>query len=317
MRVIFWGTRGSLPTPLSAVEVRAKVRTALMLARERHFAGEADVDAFIDDLPFSVAGTFGGNSPCVQIDGGGAEYVLCDAGSGLRVFGNSALAKHGPKAPQTYHLCMSHTHWDHIMGFPFFTPAYIPGNRVRIYGVHDDLEATFRRQHGAPSFPLTFDMLGATIEFVQLTAGETYEIGGLAVTATLQQHGGDSYGYRFTQGAKTVVYATDSEHKFGSREDAEPFVGLFRDADVVVFDSMYSLGEAVSMKEDWGHSSNIVGIELAQEANVKHLVLFHHEPVYDDAMIERVLHESRRYAEIVEDRTLEISSAYDGMVIEI
>jgi glyoxylase-like metal-dependent hydrolase (beta-lactamase superfamily II) len=151
MRVVFWGTRGSLPTPLSAADVRAKVRGAVMLARERHFASETEVDAFIDDLPFSIAGTFGGNSPCVQMDGGGEEYVVCDAGSGLRVFGNSVIAEYGPRVPRTYHICMSHTHWDHIMGFPFFTPAYIPGNRVRIYGVHDDLEATFRRQHGPPS----------------------------------------------------------------------------------------------------------------------------------------------------------------------
>jgi phosphoribosyl 1,2-cyclic phosphodiesterase len=267
-------------------------------------------------LPFSVAGTFGGNSPCVQIDDGGAEYVLCDAGSGLRVFGNRSLAQHG-RTPQTYNICMSHLHWDHMMGFPFFTPAYIPGNRVRIFGAHADIEAAFRRQHGAPSFPLTFDMLGADIEFVRLEPGRPRDIGGFSVTATLQNHGGDSYGYRFVRNGKTAVYATDSEHKFATHADAEPFLALFRDADVAVFDAMYSLGDTVSMKEDWGHSSNVIGVELAHEARVKHLVLFHHEPVHDDATIERILDETRRYAQIVDERPMLVSSAYDGLIVEV
>jgi phosphoribosyl 1,2-cyclic phosphodiesterase len=121
MRITFWGTRGSLPAPLSAHDVRAKVLTALQLARSHHFADEQAVEAFIEhDLPFDVKGTFGGNTSCVQLDAGGSEYVVCDAGSGLRVFGNAMLEKHGYGAPQTYHIFMSHLHWDHIMGFPFF-----------------------------------------------------------------------------------------------------------------------------------------------------------------------------------------------------
>jgi phosphoribosyl 1,2-cyclic phosphodiesterase len=318
MRVKFWGTRGSLPAPLCAEDVRAKVRTALVLAREEHFANEEAIDAFIERaLPFSIAGTFGGNSPCVQIDDGLSEYLLCDAGSGLRVFGNAMLAQHGPAAPATYHIVMSHLHWDHIMGFPFFAPAYIAGNRVRIYGCHERLREAFERQHGPPSFPIPFSYLSATIEFVPLKVGEPAEICGFTVTPGKQHHGGDSFGYRFERDGKVLVYATDSEHKFETREDEEPFVRMFRNADVLIFDAMYSLGDAVSMKEDWGHSSNVIGVELAQKAGVKHLVLFHHEPRYDDATLERVLNEARRYGEITgEGRPLEISSAYDGLEID-
>jgi phosphoribosyl 1,2-cyclic phosphodiesterase len=254
----------------------------------------------------------------VQIDGGGPGYVLCDAGSGLRVFGNDVLARHEPGDSQTYHLFMSHTHWDHIMGFPLFTPAYIAGNDVRIYGCHPGLRAAFERQHGAPSFPLPFEFLAATIEFVQLVPDVPAEIAGFTVTPSLQRHGGDSYGYRFERDGKAVVYATDSEHKFAAREDEAPYLAFFRDADLLVFDAMYSLGDAVSMKEDWGHSTNIAGVELAARSGVKHLVLFHHEPMYDDAMIERVLRDARRYRELVVGGShFEISSAYDGMGIAL
>jgi phosphoribosyl 1,2-cyclic phosphodiesterase len=319
MRITFWGTRGSLPTPLSAHDVLAKIRSALHQARSHHFPDEHAVEAFIEhELPFEVKGTFGGNSSCVQIDGGDPEYLLCDAGSGLRVFGNAVLETHGPGDPQTYHICMSHMHWDHIMGFPLFTPAYIPGNRVFIYGCHPGMRAAFERQHGAPSFPVPFEALGASIEFVQLTPGQPAKIAGFTVTAALQRHGGDSYGYRFERDGKSIVYATDSEHTFTTVEQEQPIRRLFHDADVVIFDAMYSLGDAVSMKEDWGHSSNVMGVELAQRSGVKHLVLFHHEPMYDDAMIERVLEDARRYQDLTGEGTrVEVSSAYDGMEIEL
>jgi phosphoribosyl 1,2-cyclic phosphodiesterase len=280
---------------------------------------DQEIEAFMDEaLPFAVGATFGGNTSCVQLDAGDPEYLLCDAGSGLRVFGNAVLARNGPRTPAVYNLLMSHTHWDHIMGFPFFGPAYIPGNTVRIFGAHGNLREAFERQHGGPSFPVPFGALAANIEFVQLAHDQPHRIAGWTVNAMLQPHGGDSYGYRLERGGKAVVYATDAEHKFLSAEDQHPFVELFRDADVVIFDAMYSLGDTVSIREDWGHSSNITGVDLAQAAGAKHLVLFHHEPAYDDALIARVLDETRRYHEITGDGVpLEVSSAYDGLEIEL
>lgn len=314
----FWGTRGSLPTPLDAVAVRAKIRAALIAARGRPLASDAAIDTFIaHELPFCVASTFGGNTSCIQIETGGSEYLVCDLGSGARVFGNSVLAKHGAGAPQIYNVCLSHPHWDHIMGFPFFMPAYIPGNIIRIHGAHPNLREAFARQHAAPGFPVDFSTLGATIEFVHLEPSRVHAIAGVSVTAERQQHGGDSYGYRFEHAGKRLVYSTDAEHKLNAIED-KPVIELFRDADVLIFDAMYSLADSVSVKEDWGHSSNIVGVDLAHFAGVKHLVLFHHEPIYDDATLERVLGETRRYEELTRrGNPLQVSSAYDGLEIRL
>ena len=315
MKVHLWGTRGSLPTPLDAQEVRNKIAIALVQAGGRHFADrEAALQWMTSALPFEVAGGFGGNTSCVQLDHGGDEYVLCDAGSGLRVFGNRVLAERGGR-PGVYHLVMSHVHWDHIMGFPFFTPAFIPGNRIRVYGCHDNLETAFRRQHGAPSFPVDFDALGASIEFVKLDVGRTVDIAGFAVTPKLQLHAGDSYGYRFERDGKSVIYSTDSEHKPDDLQQTKEFVDFFRGADIVIFDAMYSFAEAISVKEDWGHGSNVSGVEICQMAEVKHLVLFHHEPMNDDARIAATLAESRRLEQITRDRRpkLRVTSAYDGL----
>ena len=226
------------------------------------------------------------------------------------------LAEHGPSRKHRFNIFMSHVHWDHIMGFPFFTPAYIPGNAIRIYGCHKTLREAFLRQQSEPCFPVDFSALGASIEFIELEPGRNYEVAGLGVKAIRQFHVGDSYGYRFTGGGKSVVYSTDSEHKFTTLDNSYPFVEFFREADLLIFDAMYALSDAISVKEDWGHSSNIVAVELAHLARVKRLVMYHHEPAYDDRMIENVLSETIRFEEISRSgHKVEVSSAYDGLEI--
>jgi phosphoribosyl 1,2-cyclic phosphodiesterase len=317
-RVRFWGTRGSLPVALTAADVRRKIVTALRSAGGRTFASDAEIEAHVDNLGMAVAGTYGGNSACVELDTGGPEYVLCDLGSGVRAFGQQAIARHGITSPQTYHVFMSHLHWDHIMGFPFFTPAYVRGNRIRIYGAHAELEHALRRQQAAPSFPVDFSMLGADIEFIRLDPSREHDIAGMTVRLLLQRHTGDSYGYRFMHGGRTVVYSTDSEHALTELAETERFVEFFRDADVVIFDAMYSLADAISVKADWGHSSNVVGVELCQMAGARHLCLFHHEPAHGDDAIARVLGETRRLEELTRTaHPLQISAAYDGMDIAL
>lgn len=316
-RLRFWGTRGSLPVALTASGVREKLAAALRGASGRAFASDAEIERYLDGLEFPVAGTYGGHTSCVEIETGGPDYVLCDLGSGARPFAQAAVSRHGPANPQTYHVFLSHLHWDHIMGMPFFVPAFIEGNVIRIYGGHAEIEAALRRQQKKPSFPVEMSIMRATLEFVHLEPGPVHEVAGLAVRLMKQRHAGDSYGYRFTAGGRTVVYTTDSEHRLVDPAETARFVDLFRDADVVVFDAMYSLADAISVKADWGHSSNIVGVDLCHRAGVKHLVLFHHEPVHDDRTIERLLRETRRYEEI--SRTgaaLHVSSAYDGMEID-
>jgi len=318
MLIRFWGTRGSLPAPLDYRAVRAKIRDALIAARNQSLDTAEAVDAFIDQrLPFSVSGTFGGNTSCVELVTGGDEYVLCDLGSGVREFGNRLLAKYGPGKHHRFNVFMSHLHWDHVMGFPFFTPSYIPGNVIRIHGCHQVIREALQRQQSSPGFPVDFKMLGATIEFVEMEPGRTYDVAGLSVRPFLQNHGGDSYGYRFSGAGKTVVYSTDSEHKFDVLEDC-PFIEYFHDADVLIFDAMYSLADQISVKEDWGHSSNMVGVELALTAGARHLVMFHHEPIHDDRTLEKILGETRRYADIVRPgHELTITSAYDGLEIVV
>lgn len=318
MLVRFWGTRGSIPVAMTSAEVQRKLVTALVAAAGRGLDTAGKARAFVEnELDFSIANTFGGNSSCVQIEAGGPDYVLCDLGSGARAFGNNLLATRGP-AGHRVHVFMSHLHWDHIMGFPFFMPAYLPGNHVTIYGCHDTLEEAFRRQNQAPSFPVDFSRMEARIEFVRLDPDRDHEVAGLRVRAKRQHHGGDSYGYRIEKAGKVVVYSTDSEHKQDDPEEVKAFAEFFREADLVIFDAQYSLADAISVKEDWGHSSNVVGVEMCQLARARRLCLYHHEPIFDDERIARLLAETRRLEEITRvDHRVEVWAAYDGLEIAL
>jgi phosphoribosyl 1,2-cyclic phosphodiesterase len=256
----------------------------------------------------------------VQIDSGGDEILAFDAGSGLRELGSRILADGGAGRAHRINLVLSHLHWDHILGFPFFLPAYVPGNLIRIHGCHPEevMREAFGRLLSSPCFPVDFHRLGAAVEFVPMEEVRSYEIAGVRVRAQKQHHPFDSFGYRIEKDGRAVVYSTDSEHKEGAIGPDYPQVDFLRRADVVIFDAQYSLAEATSAKEDWGHSSNIVGVELCQLAEARHLVLFHHDPGADDLTLARVVDETRRYEALSRRGDgLRISAAYDGMEIDL
>lgn len=316
MKIRFWGTRGSIPVSLTAQDIRHKLLATLQAANGRAFVDETEMARFIATLGFDVSGTFGGHTSCVQLITEGPEHVILDLGSGVRALGQHMLAQHGPGKPQTYHVFLSHLHWDHIMGLPFFTPAYIPGNRIVVHSGHAKARAALRRQQDEPSFPVDFDYLGADFEFVVHTPGVAQTVAGMTVDIMKQRHSGDSYGWRFDDQGTRVVYSTDSEHHVDDLTERQAFVDFFRGADAVIFDAMYSLAEAVSVKADWGHSSNIVGVEMCQEARARRLFLYHHEPAQSDSQIAHILQESRRYEEIMrEGQPLEVHAAWDGLEV--
>jgi anti-anti-sigma factor len=317
MSVHFWGTRGSLPAPLTLQQLRNKLSSALVAGAGMNLDTVERANSFVESLPFHIGGTYGGSTSCVELSASENNVVLLDIGSGARLAGQEALRRLAGR-PGEFHIFMSHLHWDHIMGFPFFTPAYIPGQRIHIYGCHEQLENAFRRQQAEPSFPVELSKMASTMEFVRLEPGRSYNIAGYQVRAALQQHPGDAYGYRFERNGKCVVYSTDAEHKPENKQDAAAFVEFFRDADLVIFDAMYSLADSVSVKEDWGHSSNVVGVELCLQARVKRLALVHHDPANDDAAVERLCHDALRLEEITRQGVrLEVLAAYDGLEIQL
>ncbi len=246
---------------------------------------------------------------------GSDEYIIFDAGTGLRDFGNHIMGQ--PLRSSVFHIFISHLHWDHIQGFPFFIPAFLKQNRIHIYGCHNGLKDAFVSQQSPPFFPVPFKVMNADIDFSILTPLKQYEIAGIKVSAIEQNHPGGSYAYRVEKNGKSVVYASDSEYKeLGSSDNG--FLDFIKGADLLIFDAQYSLLDSLHTKENWGHSSNIAAVEVSLQAGVKHVCLFHSEPTCDDKTLDRVFEETCKYKELFNEKAvLEISMAYDGKEIEV
>lgn len=254
------------------------------------------------------------------MDVGAGAFVVCDMGSGLREYGLDTLRRLSDgNRPKEWHFFLSHLHWDHIMGFPFFVPAFVEGAKVIIHAGHSDAEEALRRQQEEISFPVPFDWLRANIEFHTLETGREYQIGELSVSVIKQNHSHDSYGYRFRdKSGRVAIYSTDAEYKIDRMEEKSAMVDFIAGADLVIADTMYSLADSVSMKEDWGHSSNIIAVDLCHEAGARRLALFHHEPTYSDADIQRMHAETIRYEELTRNQSeLEVLCSYDGLCVQL
>ena len=321
MQIRFWGTRGSLPVAPHASTIAAKVADALVHANGKSFADrDAALEYAKSELPFAVGQGYGGSTSCVEIDAGSGAFVVCDMGSGLRELGLDTLRRLSDgNRPKEWHFFLSHLHWDHIMGFPFFVPAFVDGAKVVIHAGHADAEEALRRQQEEISFPVPFHWLKADISFRTLVPGREYQIGELTVALIQQDHSHASYGFRFRDAAgKVAIYSTDAEYKIDKMDEETAMVDFIAGADLVIADTMYSLADSVSMKEDWGHSSNIVAVDLCHEAAAKRLALFHHEPTYSDADIARMHAETIRYEELTRGGpALEVLCAYDGLCVEV
>lgn len=326
MKIHIWGANGSIPTPTQSNDIFIRIFETLQLLRDSShvdakelFSSGAEILQFMDTLPDYITRTYQGNTSCVEIDVNDENNIfICDAGTGLKAFGDDVLTR---KKKYNYHIFLSHPHWDHIQGFPFFVPAYIPNNIVKIYGVHENLKGIFELQQTSPNFPVPMSIMSKGIEFIQLKENEPIEIGDVKVNNIKLDHPGGSYSYRFEHKDSSLVYATDGEYKDLKKESLEKYINFYRGADVLIFDAQYTFFEACQ-KYDWGHSSVSIGIEMAAPAGVGKLLLFHHEPNYSDRKLHEILQLSKHYKnEYVKHHKLkkdfDILLAYDGLEFEI
>lgn len=253
---------------------------------------------------------YGGNTPCVEMRVG-TKRLIFDGGTGLRVLGLSLL----PQMPLEAYMFFTHSHWDHIQGFPFFVPAFVKGNRFHIYGAVSPNGATIVQrlndQMLHPNFPVPLQVMGAELEFNDIEVGQPIDLDEVVVETALLNHPGEAVGYRVNWNGYAAAYVTDTEH-FPDRPD-ENVLRLARDADVLIYDATYTDEEyhsPTSSKKGWGHSTWQEAVKVAREAGVKQLVIFHHDPLHNDDFLDNV---GKQVAEQFPDSVM----AREGMEIEI
>ncbi len=260
----FWGTRGSIAAPGSGTR------------------------------------RYGGNTPCTELRAGG-KIVIIDAGTGIRDLGNSLMKEFAGK-PIEAHLLIGHTHWDHIQGFPFFTPVYLPQNRITVYGVHgttQTFEEVLSGQMHPTYFPVQLKDLSSHLTFVQLTG--PLQIGEIKVSYHYLNHPGITVGYRLETKDWIVSYISDHEPyaklnakgEFSDKEDAA-VAQFVKGSDLLISEAQYT-DEEYKIKKSWGHSTFSDVIGLAVKAQVKQLALFHHDPAHSDEMMDAYVKECQEY----------------------
>lgn len=258
----------------------------------------------------------GGNTTCLEIEHGG-ERIIIDAGTGVRPLGDKLFAEAAERGgPVVTNLLFTHLHWDHIQGFPFFGPAFVPGNHLSLYGPREGdftLEATLRRQMRPPSFPVPLEIMGADMSFTTVDHGDTFEIGPFTVTALGLDHPQGCLGYRIAAGNATLCFATDTEH----REDGalgDAILHLARDVDLLIHDGQYTQaeydGRVGPPRKGWGHSTHTAAADIARAVGARGLALFHHDPSHDDDTVEAMARE-------VWDRFHGAIPAREGLTLEL
>jgi phosphoribosyl 1,2-cyclic phosphodiesterase len=214
-------------------------------------------------------------------------------------------------------LFFSHTHWDHILGIPFFVPFYIKGNQFTVHSPLPDIKERLEGQQNFEYFPIPFSIYGSDIGFVILENKTEHKIGDMTITWKAMYHPGKCFAYRVDYKGKSLVYATDAEYKKLGSSDLKPAFEFFRDADLLIFDSMYTFSEGLE-KEDWGHSSTFIGVDLAVEANVKQIAFFHHEPTYNDAKLVDIFRQTEKYLKLVAPKQdLKMFLSYEGLSVDL
>ena len=317
MKVKFWGVRGSLPSPFTSADLEDRLAEVLRRAEGERFDGDAEACRFVQALPAPLRTTAGGNTPCVEVRTAAGDLIILDAGSGIRALGSHLMREGFAEGKGQAWLLFSHTHWDHIHGFPFFAPAYVKGNALRLGGCHDGLESRLRDQHDPRFFPVPFDALSAAITFKQMGGTNWLCNRRVKVSTVKLSHPGDSYAYRLEAEGATIVYATDGEYKRLDAACMAKYVEFFRGADLLIFDAMFTVMESIE-KADWGHSSAVVGVELATAANVCTLVLFHHDPESSDSKVAELVRRAREYQNIIPaQHRSEVVVAREGLEIEL
>ncbi len=323
-KIKYWGVRGSIPAAPMPEQTFTSFENLMNQFFKQGHKDPSEIKAFIKKQSIARIGGFGTATTCVEVQSPKTQIII-DGGSGIRNLSEEMVRGPAGKGQAEIHIFLTHFHWDHLIGLPFFAPHFIKGNKIHYYAVQDRLDEMIKVVFRKPWFPVPFEALGATIQFHQLPARKPVQIGDMKVTAYQLDHPDPCWGFRVESGGKVYSHCVDTEGTRTTREALGADLPLYQNADLMYFDAQYTLPE-LAEKANWGHSAAQIGLEIAQREGIKNVLFAHHDPgasteqIFDIQAKIREFYNARMKESVLSHQPLPDVNweyAFEGMVVKI
>jgi len=312
MKIKFWGVCGSVPAPLTTERFRRKVSSIIQRITPEDLETPEMRERFLAQLPQSLFSVTGGNTPCIEIRPDDETLIIVDGGTGLHELGRHL--SESCTSVRECHIFLTHFHWDHIQGIPFFAPAFDREWKITFYSPAENFESVLRAQMQAPYSTVSMDEMKAQLKFTVLR--HKIDFAGCEVSFRKVLHPGGCFAYCFKENGKKLIVSTDTELREEDFADTDENSGFYRGADMLVLDSHYGPDDTAGTR-DRGHSSNCLGVDFAAKWGIRNLVLFHFNPDFSDTRISDLLSSAQWYSRHIQGFDSGIILAREGLVLEV
>ena len=276
LTIKYWGVRGSLPSSPAPTDLAFHIEGLLRQFFSLGYRDPAQISKFTQQMGVPQLAGYGTATTCVEVASKKSQLII-DGGSGIRSLSERIMTGTAGRFRGPFHIYLTHFHWDHLIGLPFFAPHFIPGSEIHYYAVQDELESVIKGMFRKPFFPVPYEALKAKIFFHKLEPRKTTSIGDIQITPYKLDHPDPCWGLKVQSEEKTYSHCVDTEGTRVTPDELGPDLPLYQNVDLMYFDAQYTLPE-LAEKANWGHSAAQVGLEIAFREGIKKVLFAHHDP---------------------------------------
>ena len=291
--VKFWGVRGSLPASPLPVDWRLHFQKLMKDFLSKGNSELSEVDKYMNSMPLPLIGGYGAATTCIEVNSH-KNRIIIDGGSGIRSFSEKVMTGQAGSVKGPFHIFMTHFHWDHLMGLPFFAPHFIPKTEIHYYGCQSDLEKMIRGVFKKPYFPVPFETLPSNVHFHILEPRKKFVMNDMEITPYQLDHPDPCWGYKIVCDKSVYSHCVDTEGTRVSKEELGLDLPLYQNIDLMYFDAQYTFPE-LAEKANWGHSAAQIGLDLAFREGIKNILFAHHDPGATISQIQDLKKQTEEY----------------------